>query len=276
MKATILIDNQAAADTRLQHEHGLSIYFEADGKRILLDTGLSGKALSNAQLLGIDVGEIDWLILSHGHVDHTGGLEAFLQQNEKASIYASRHILTWNYSSNHHGNQHSLSPNEMLIHRNLQRFHLLDNHVQLSPQLWLVFNRCHDFPAPNGNQYLSLIDAQGSCIPYGAEDEISVAIVENQHLHILASCSHNGILNIIRSCQKVTGISDIATYIGGLHLLDDSESENSLQTLASEILKQYPNLSLHTGHCTGTHAKNVLQKALKKQFHTFCTGEMIE
>jgi 7,8-dihydropterin-6-yl-methyl-4-(beta-D-ribofuranosyl)aminobenzene 5'-phosphate synthase len=152
----------------------------------------------------------------------------------------------------------------------------LDNHLQLSPQLWLVFNRCHDFPVPKGNLYLSLIDAQGSCIPYGAEDEISVAIVENQHLHILASCSHNGILNIIRSCQKVTGISDIATYIGGLHLLDDSESENSLQTLASEILKQYPNLSLHTGHCTGSHAKDVLQKALKNQFHTFCTGEMIE
>jgi 7,8-dihydropterin-6-yl-methyl-4-(beta-D-ribofuranosyl)aminobenzene 5'-phosphate synthase len=260
----------------LQHEHGLSIYFEADGKRILLDTGLSGKALSNAQLLGIDVGEIDWLILSHGHVDHTGGLEAFLQQNEKASIYASRHILTWNYFSNHHGNQHSLNPNHKLIQQNLQRFHLLDSHLQLSPQLWLVFNRCHDFPVPKGNQYLSLIDTQGSCIPYGAEDEISVAIVENQHLHILASCSHNGILNIIRSCQKVTGISDIATYIGGLHLLDDSESENSLQTLASEILKQYPNLSLHTGHCTGTHAKDVLQKALKNQFHTFCTGEMIE
>ena len=276
MKATILIDNQAAADTRLQHEHGLSIYFGADGKRILLDTGLSGKALSNAQLLGVDVGEIDLLILSHGHVDHTGGLEAFLQQNEKASIYASRHILTWNYSSNHHGNRHSLSPNQTLIHRNLQRFHLLDSHWQLSPQLWLVFNRCHDFPVPKGNQYLSLIDARGSCIPYGAEDEISVAIVENQHLHILASCSHNGILNIIRSCQKVTGISDIATYIGGLHLLDDSESENSLQTLASEILKQYPNLSLHTSHCTGSHAKDVLQKALKNQFHTFCIGEMIE
>lgn len=276
MKAIILIDNQAAADTRLQHEHGLSIYFEADGKRILLDTGLSGKALSNAQLLGIDVGEIDWLILSHGHVVHTGGLEAFLQQNEKASIYASSHILTWNYSSNHHGNQHSLSPNQMLIHRNLQRFHLLDSHLQLTPQLWLVFNRCHDFPVPKGNQYLSLIDAQDSYIPYGAEDEISVAIVENQHLHILASCSHNGILNIIRSCKKVTGISDIATYIGGLHLLDDSESENSLQTLVSEILKQYPNLSLYTGHCTGSHAKDVLQKALKNQFHTFCTGEMIE
>ena len=276
MKATILIDNQAGSDALLQHEHGLSIYFEADGKRILLDTGLSGKALSNAQLLGIDVGEIDCLILSHGHVDHTGGLEAFLQQNEKANIYASRHILTWNYSSNHHGNRHSLNPNHKLIQQNLQRFHLLDSHLQLSPQLWLVFNRCYDFPVPKGNQYLSLIDAQDSCIPYGAEDEISVAIVDNQHLHILASCSHNGILNIIRSCQKVTGISDTATYIGGLHLLDDSESENSLQTLASEILKQYPNLSLYTGHCTGSHAKDVLQKALKNQFHTFCTGEMIE
>ena len=79
MTVSILIDNQAAADESLQHEHGLSIYFEADGKRIMLDTGLTGAAISNAPAMGIDVSKIDTLILSHGHVDHTGGLESFLQ-----------------------------------------------------------------------------------------------------------------------------------------------------------------------------------------------------
>ena len=79
MTVSILIDNQAATDKSLQHEHGLSIYFEADGRRIMLDTGLTGAAMSNAKAMGIDVSTIDSLILSHGHVDHTGGLESFLQ-----------------------------------------------------------------------------------------------------------------------------------------------------------------------------------------------------
>lgn len=275
MTVSILIDNQAAADESLHHEHGLSIYFEADGKRIMLDTGLTGAAISNAQAMGIDVSKIDTLILSHGHVDHTGGLESFLQQNKKANIYASRRILTWDYSSNNHGHKHSLNPDQTLIRQKLHRFCLLDNDIQLSHHLFLVFNRFHDVPAPKGNKYLSLVGTQGALSPYRAEDELSVAILGQQKLHILASCSHNGILNIIHSCQAATGVIDVASYIGGLHLLDDSESDNILQALATDIQQRYPNMVLHTGHCTGFHAKNILQQVLGQHCHIFCTGKDI-
>ena len=276
MTVNILIDNQAATDDSLQHEHGLSIYFEADGRRIMLDTGLTGASMSNAKTMGIDVSKIDTLILSHGHVDHTGGLESFLQQNDKATIYASRHILTWNYSSNHHGHQHSLNPNQALIQQHLHRFCLLDNNLQLSQHIHLVFNRFHIVSSPKGNKYLSLVSSQGTLSPYRAEDELSVAILEQQQLHIFASCSHNGILNIILSCQAATGVNDVATYIGGLHLLDDAESDSSLQALATDIQQRYPDMVLHTGHCTGSHAKSTLQQVLGPNCHIFYTGKVIQ
>jgi 7,8-dihydropterin-6-yl-methyl-4-(beta-D-ribofuranosyl)aminobenzene 5'-phosphate synthase len=61
-------------------EYGLSLFIEADGKRILFDTGLSFSAYHNAQLMGIDLTEVDYIVLSHGHPDHTGGLAEMLRR----------------------------------------------------------------------------------------------------------------------------------------------------------------------------------------------------
>ena len=77
MKVTVLIDNNPHPELNLLTEHGLSIYFEADGFKWLLDVGASGQFIINAQKLGVDISAIDFLILSHGHSDHTGGLENF-------------------------------------------------------------------------------------------------------------------------------------------------------------------------------------------------------
>jgi len=64
-------------------EWGLSILVEADGLRILMDTGLSFSAVHNAQLMGIDLATIDRIVLSHGHADHTGGLREVLRRGVK-------------------------------------------------------------------------------------------------------------------------------------------------------------------------------------------------
>jgi 7,8-dihydropterin-6-yl-methyl-4-(beta-D-ribofuranosyl)aminobenzene 5'-phosphate synthase len=61
-------------------EYGLSLFIEADGKRILFDTGLSFSACHNAQLMGIDLTRVDCIVLSHGHLDHTGGLAEMLRR----------------------------------------------------------------------------------------------------------------------------------------------------------------------------------------------------
>lgn len=266
MKFTILIDNTPADDIRLSHEHGLSIYFETDGHRYLLDTGLSGKALENAVTMGLDLTKIDALILSHGHIDHTGGLERFLQANHDAPIYASEKIATSDYQSDHHGKRHSLSPNQELIARNVERFHLLKEDNSLSEHIWLVFNKHQDFACPKGNSFQT-IDGQ----PYKSDDEIAIAIEEDGRLHILASCSHAGMLNIIRSCQEATGIDDVASYTGGLHLLDDCDDD--VDALCDHLQQIAPAMNLYTGHCTGSRAIEKLQERLQDRFHLFRTGE---
>ena len=84
MKLCVLVDNALGVQDELIAEHGLSIWMELDGEKWLIDTGLSDAFAKNASILGIDIADVDYLVLSHGHIDHCGGLETFLSLNNKA------------------------------------------------------------------------------------------------------------------------------------------------------------------------------------------------
>lgn len=73
---TILVDNRGAPG--LVTEHGLSLHIRTAGHNLLFDTGQSDACTINSRILGLDLGEIDAIVLSHGHYDHTGGLAQVL------------------------------------------------------------------------------------------------------------------------------------------------------------------------------------------------------
>src|SRR4030042_1295941 len=79
-------------------EWGLSILVQADGLRILMDTGLSFSAVHNAQLMGIDLATIDRIVLSHGHADHTGGLREVLKIKGKVEVIAHPDVWASKYT----------------------------------------------------------------------------------------------------------------------------------------------------------------------------------
>jgi len=75
-----LVENTALSKN-FGSEHGLSLYIEANSHKILFDVGASELFLENAKKLNVDISEVDYLIISHGHYDHGGGLRAFLREN---------------------------------------------------------------------------------------------------------------------------------------------------------------------------------------------------
>ena len=91
-KITTLVEN-AVYGRNLQAEHGLSLLIENNGYKILFDTGQSDLFIRNATLSDIEIAEVDFLILSHGHSDHTGGLRHFLSVNKKASVICKQEAL---------------------------------------------------------------------------------------------------------------------------------------------------------------------------------------
>ena len=106
-KITTLVEN-AVYGRSLQAEHGLSLLIESEGYKILFDTGQSDLFIRNAALLDIDIAEVDFLILSHGHSDHTGGLRHFLAINKKASVICKQEVFTGSLKIN--GRTESLTP----------------------------------------------------------------------------------------------------------------------------------------------------------------------
>ena len=79
LNITILVDNETTK-SNLETEHGFSVLLESNEGIILFDTGQSDMIIRNAKALDIDLSKIDYIILSHGHYDHTGGLEAVLKE----------------------------------------------------------------------------------------------------------------------------------------------------------------------------------------------------
>ena len=81
MVITTLIDNSASKQSALSFEHGFSCLIETPDVSVLFDTGASEAFLGNARLLGKDLGEVDHVVISHGHYDHGGGLRPLLETN---------------------------------------------------------------------------------------------------------------------------------------------------------------------------------------------------
>src|SRR4030043_74541 len=94
LRITTLSENTASARRRLLAEWGLSILVEVDNLEILLDTGQSISTVHNADALGIDLSQIDKIVLSHGHYDHTGGLWQVLGRMRK-EIEVIAHPEVW-------------------------------------------------------------------------------------------------------------------------------------------------------------------------------------
>lgn len=288
MNCRIIIENTAGAP-ELHTEHGFSLFFTADGLNYLVDTGASGKFIENMQILAQNnrsvpyPGEIDKLILSHAHNDHTGGLSGFLQYNSRAEIILSGHIPGMEFSSARQGREnHRIGPPSLPFTGYPQRFTCIQGSRELSPHVAVIDiyaenNGMHAYPAPCGNRFLYAGE-----VPDTFNHELAILIRENGAFRIISPCSHHGILNILEACTKYITrryngaytAADLRTYIGGTHLVDylpAGEADN-VTSIARTLRASYPCLKLVSGHCTCAAASGIFARELQNNYRTFFTG----
>ena len=131
MRAVILVEN--TAPPALEREHGLSVYVEHRGRRVLLDAGHSGKFARNAEKLGVDLSRVDTAVLSHGHYDHADGLDVFFSQVPDIPVRARPAALSPQYHAERY-----IGLKGELLERFRGRFLLDDGPVDLGDGLWLI------------------------------------------------------------------------------------------------------------------------------------------
>ncbi|MBP6936136.1 MBL fold metallo-hydrolase [Bacteroides sp.] len=273
MKITVLIDNAPShVHADLRTEHGLSIYFEVDNRKWLVDVGASGKFAENAEKLGINIAEIDYLLLSHAHRDHTGGLAEFIQRNTKVKIYLSSHSIGKTYYSTRRGLKRDISPDCSVIENNKEHFVYVDSDLKVSERVSLVCGIPALFDVPEANRTLLVDDKQDDF-----RHEMAVCIDTPEGSVIISSCSHLGVLNTLAASHR----RDVFAYIGGTHLIDSDdenqyETDEHLKEIAKNIKSLYPKMKLITGHCTGANARKILEQILAEKFISFYSGFTIE
>lgn len=277
MKIITLVDNRTQSEN-LETEHGLSLYIETNNnKKILYDTGQSDLFMRNAQKLGVDLNEIDMVVISHGHYDHIGGLIPFLKVNKTAKVYMNATIFDYEYFSVKKGVKKMNGFSEKLM-KYRERFVLLDKNTSFD-NFWLITDIKQTYATPKGNSILYRQNKDGEELDQFTH-ELFLVVNTSKGLCVLTGCGHNGVLNIVATVQTVIPHQQIQYLYGGFHLIDgkdfvEVESIDELTNIASELTNLLPEAKFYTGHCTGEKAIKVLSEKMDGRLESFYMGKEI-
>lgn len=221
--------------------------------------------------MGIDLTEIDIVIISHGHKDHGGALSSFLNINTKAKIYIQRtafdpHYVKILFAKIPVGLNQKLSESE--------RFIWVDGFIRIDEELFIFSDVSGQFDTKS-NRSLLKKTSKG----YIKDDffhEQNLIVTTQDRSFLFSGCSHRGIANILRSTYKHQPV--IQAAFGGFHLYNPitraTEPLEIVQQLADELSEH--DVIFYTCHCTGKKAFENLHNIMGDKLSYFSTGSMIE
>ena len=261
MKLTVLVDNNTYIDRYLLGEPALSFFIEADGKKILFDAGYSDVFIKNAQKLSVNLLDLDYVVISHGHLDHTWGLVPLIRlftESKLEGIEVKKPRLISH-------------PRTFLTKRSghIAAIGSLLDEATLSEHFHLKLGRSSMFLTEH-LVYLGEIDRSmgfeskkplGKTMIDGKEnddfltDDSALAYKLPSGLVIITGCSHSGICNIVEQAKKISKEERIVEIIGGFHLLNPTSEQ--LEGTLSYMKGLCPG-SVHACHCTDFNSKRSL------------------
>lgn len=266
MKLTILVDNNTFIGRYFQAEPALSMYIEDQGKKILFDAGYSDVVINNARKMNINLLDLDYIVLSHGHLDHTWGLTSLIKlyteatyekyEFKKPKIVAHPDTF-YTKSKNSFTEVGSILSKEKL--ENSFELILTREPFYLTDKLLFLGEIKRDNDFEGRNIVGKIIKDNEEHDDYMIEDS-ALAYKTSKGLVVITGCSHSGICNIIEYARKTCNEKKVFDVIGGFHLLNPSEDQLK-KTL--EYIRSIDSHSIYACHCTTLYSKIELAKVAK-------------
>lgn len=259
LNVTVLLENRKAKDADgLTCRPGLSLLIEAGKTRILFDTGPDASFMRNAKKMGVSLDGIDWVVLSHGHYDHCGGLKhlhplpkvlchpGVYDQKFAGIKFFNRFIEIKKISTQLPSVKHN--------------FHFTKEPYEISDKfIW-----SGEIASAKSYGYVKGEKVESDTL----NDEGVLIYKSDKGLVIFTGCGHKGLRAIIEHCRKLTGINSVYALVGGMHLRCAMPWD--LIPLRSYIKDISPEQIL-TCHCTGKWGKLWLPGA-----NEINTGDVLE
>jgi len=257
MIVSILTDNNPGGHTPA--EHGLSYLIEHDGKRLLFDSGQSDMFMKNAGIMGLDLVNVDIIILSHGHFDHGNGLE-----------YLSGGILLCHpacFVKRYRKAGHSYIGLKNSKDELAKKFTLVTSSkpYQISEKIIFLgeIPRLTDFESKSTSFILD------GGIPDFVMDDSAIALLLEDGLFVITGCGHAGVVNTLEHAKKVTGENKIYGIMGGFHLKKaDRQTKETISYLKNNAVKH-----IYPSHCTALPALSAFYQIFK--INLIKTGDIL-
>lgn len=261
MKIVCLMEN--TGQPGLLTEHGLSLYIETKGRKILFDAGQTANFAENALHLGVDLEKVDIAILSHGHYDHSGGLLRFMEINSHAPVYVNKNAFEDFYS----GPDKYIGLDPSL--KGHPRLRLTDDAEILGEGMTLCTMNNAYAVYPSFGQGLT-VEKDGLRVPDSFLHEQYLIIEENDKIIVFSGCSHKGVMNIVSWLNP-----DV--LLGGFHFMKLNPDGDDRATLlsAAEHLLASPTV-FYTCHCTGEAPYAFLKPIMGDQLNYMACGCELE
>ena len=255
---TVLYD-AFGKSSAMQKDWGYAALIEYGGKRILFDTGNNSDVLAqNAKAKGIDLSKVDFVVMSHRHGDHMGGMAYLLSVNPKVKIYAPKEgfgVYGADLPSTFYRKDASLPPEQRYYDGappEVMRFgaawpganfQLIDKNTEIAPGIHLI----------------ALVSDKPTTLELR---ELSLAIDTPDGIVLVVGCSHPGIDKIVEAAASIE--QRIHLIVGGLHLVvaKDEEIDKIVSTLHDKWGAEY----VAPGHCTGEPAFAALKRAFGERY----------
>ena len=264
VKITTLLENSPGEHLALIHEHGLCFFIETDECKLLFDTGQSDSFLKNAEQLMLDPTQADYVVLSHGHYDHSGGLRSLVEKTSDFKLFMGKGFFNEKYGFKNNaweflGNNFD---REFLEANSIDYREVEPGRTEIAPGVSIItgFPRVHEDEVINKR---FRIKKDGTFIEDSFDDEVLLALDSPKGLIIVLGCSHPGMKNMIDYAIEVTG-KDVYAILGGTHLVE-AGPENMEQSLA--YLRRDGLKVLGVSHCTGPEAMGILEKSNSRYYH---------
>lgn len=268
---TTLIENSPGEHHALKSEHGLSFIIETEDCRILFDTGQSGAFIENALYLRKDLSDLDYVILSHGHYDHSGGMTSLVKLNTGFKLIVGQGFFAEKFgyrdqSYEYLGNNFD----EIFLNKHLISYEFLSRPLyEISPGIFVLtdFMRCHPDEAINPRFKLL---RNGTFLDDPFNDEIILAVDTPKGLIVILGCSHPGMKNILATLLERLQ-RPIYAVLGGTHLVEAEQKslDSSIQYLIDHVEG-----AIGISHCSGQIAISRMAESCDRFFHN-CTGRSL-